>query len=193
MFPKETFCPIPYTAAYGSKVVAKLINQIMLDGNKATAQKIVYDAFDMMKEKLGKEPMEIFNQAMANVMPVLEVKARRVGGANYQVPIEIRPERRQTLAIRWIVINTRKRSEREMSKKLAAELMDAFNNTGGSVKKKEDTHRMAEANKAFAHFRWLRRPRPSVSCSTRAKRTSSARCTRAPLPWTGWFRSRSAG
>ena len=129
--PKRDVLPDP---VYGSKVVTKLINQIMLDGNKATAQKIVYDAFDMMKEKLGKEPMEIFNQAM--------------------VPIEIRPERRQTLAIRWIVINTRKRSEREMSKKLAAELMDAFNNTGGSVKKKEDTHRMAEANKAFAHFRW---------------------------------------
>ncbi len=149
--PKRDVLPDP---VYGSKVVAKLINQIMLDGNKATAQKIVYDAFDMMREKLGKEPIEIFNQAMANVMPVLEVKARRVGGANYQVPIEIRPERRQTLAIRWIVINTRKRSEREMSKKLAAELMDAFNNTGGSVKKKEDTHRMAEANKAFAHFRF---------------------------------------
>ena len=112
--PKRDVLPDP---VYGSKVVAKLINQIMLDGNKATAQKIVYDAFDMMREKLGKEPLEIFNQAMANVMPVLEVKARRVGGANYQVPIEIRPERRQTLAIRWIVINTRKRSEREMSKK----------------------------------------------------------------------------
>ena len=149
--PKRDVLPDP---VYGSKVVAKLINQIMLDGNKATAQKIVYDAFDMMREKLGQEPIEIFNQAMANVMPVLEVKARCVGGANYQVPIEIRPERRQTLAIRWIVINTRKRSEREMSKKLAAELMDAFNNTGGSVKKKEDTHRMAEANKAFAHFRF---------------------------------------
>ena len=149
--PKRDVLPDP---VYGSKGVAKLINQIMLDGNKATAQKIVYDAFDMMREKLGKEPLEIFNQAMANVMPVLEVKARRVGGANYQVPIEIRPERRQTLAIRWIVINTRKRSEREMSKKLAAELMDAYNNAGGSVKKKEDTHRMAEANKAFAHFRF---------------------------------------
>ena len=134
--------------------MTKLINQIMLDGNKATAQKIVYDAFEIMKAKLNQEPIEIFNQAMNNVMPVLEVKARRVGGANYQVPIEIRPERRQTLAIRWLVINTRKRSEREMSKKLAGELMDAFNNTGGSVKKKEDTHRMAEANKAFAHFRW---------------------------------------
>ena len=118
------------------------------------SQKIVYDAFEIMKAKLNQEPIEIFNQAMNNVMPVLEVKARRVGGANYQVPIEIRPERRQTLAIRWLVINTRKRSEREMSKKLAGELMDAFNNTGGSVKKKEDTHRMAEANKAFAHFRW---------------------------------------
>ena len=139
---------------YNSKIVTRLVNSIMLDGKKGVAQKIVYDAFDMMKEKLNQEPLEIFNQAMANVMPVLEVKARRVGGANYQVPIEIRPERRQTLAIRWIVINTRKRSEREMSKKLAAELMDAFNNTGGSVKKKEDTHRMAEANKAFAHFRF---------------------------------------
>jgi len=149
--PKRDVLPDP---VYGSKVVTKLINQIMLDGNKGTAQKIVYDAFEIMKAKLNQEPMEIFNQAMNNVMPVLEVKARRVGGANYQVPIEIRPERRQTLAIRWIVINTRKRSEREMAKKLAGELMDAFNNTGGSVKKKEDTHRMAEANKAFAHFRW---------------------------------------
>ena len=149
--PKRDVLPDP---VYGSKVVTKLIKQIMLDGNKATAQKIVYDAFEIMKAKLNQEPIEIFNQAMNNVMPVLEVKARRVGGANYQVPIEIRPERRQTLAIRWLVINTRKRSEREMSKKLAGELMDAFNNTGGSVKKKEDTHRMAEANKAFAHFRW---------------------------------------
>ena len=149
--PKRDVLPDP---VYGSKVVTKLINQSMLDGNKATAQKIVYDAFEIMKAKLNQEPIEIFNQAMNNVMPELEVKARRVGGANYQVPIEIRPERRQTLAIRWLVINTRKRSEREMSKKLAGELMDAYNNTGGSVKKKEDTHRMAEANKAFAHFRW---------------------------------------
>ena len=149
--PKRDVLPDP---VYGSKVVTKLINQIMQDGKKATAQSIVYEAFDIMKDKLKMEPLEIFNQAMSNVMPVLEVKARRVGGANYQVPIEIRPERRQTLAIRWIVINTRKRSERGMSKKLAAELMDAYNNTGGSVKKKEDTHRMAEANKAFAHFRW---------------------------------------
>ena len=139
---------------YNSKVVTKLINQIMYDGNKGTAQNIVYDAFKIMSEKLGQDAMDIFNQAMNNIMPVLEVKARRVGGANYQVPIEIRPERRQTLAIRWLVITTRKRSERGMSAKLAGELMDAFNNTGGTVKKKEDTHRMAEANKAFAHFRF---------------------------------------
>ncbi len=149
--PKRDVLPDPM---YGSKVVTKLINQIMLDGEKSVAQKIVYDAFATMSEKLGKDPMEIFNQALANVTPLVEVKARRVGGANYQVPVEIRPERRQTLAIRWLVQNTRKRSEREMSKKLAAELMDAYNNTGGSVKKKEDTHRMAEANKAFAHFRF---------------------------------------
>jgi len=149
--PKRDVLPDPM---YNSKVVTKLINQIMLDGKKGTAQTIVYDAFKIMGEKLNMDPMEIFKQAMENVMPVVEVKARRVGGANYQVPIEIRPERRQTLAIRWIVINTRKRSEREMSKRLAAELMDAYNNAGGSVKKKEDTHRMAEANKAFAHFRF---------------------------------------
>jgi len=149
--PKRDVLPDP---VYGSKVVTKLINQIMLDGEKSVAQRIVYEAFSIMGEKLNLEPMEIFNKAMNNVMPMVEVKARRVGGANYQVPIEIRPERRQTLAIRWIVLNTRKRSEREMPKKLAAELMDAYNNTGGSVKKKEDTHRMAEANKAFAHFRF---------------------------------------
>ena len=139
---------------YGSKVVTKLINQIMLDGEKSVAQKIVYDAFKLMGEKMNMDPMEIFTQALANITPTVEVKARRVGGANYQVPIEIRPDRRQTLAIRWLVLNTRKRSERETYKKLAAELMDAYNNTGGSVKKKEDTHRMAEANKAFAHFRF---------------------------------------
>jgi len=149
--PKRDVLPDPI---YGSKVVTKLINQVMYDGKRGTAQTTVYDAFDTMKEKLGQEPMEIFNQAMNNVMPVLEVKARRVGGANYQVPIEVSAERRQTLAIRWIVINARKRSEREMCKKLAQELMDAYNNAGGSVKKKEDTHRMAEANKAFAHYRW---------------------------------------
>ena len=149
--PKRDVLPDPI---YGSKVVTKLVNQIMVDGKKGIAQSIVYEAFDKMKAKSGQDAMDVFNQAMANVMPMLEVKARRVGGSNYQVPIEIRPERRQTLAIRWIVINARKRSERDMSEKLANELLDAMNNTGGSVKKKEDTHRMAEANKAFAHFRW---------------------------------------
>ncbi|MEG1805393.1 MAG: 30S ribosomal protein S7 [Clostridia bacterium] len=149
--PKRDVLPDPI---YGSKVVTKLINQIMLDGKKGIAQGIVYDAFNKMEEKLGKPALEIFNQALNNVMPVLEVKARRVGGANYQVPLEIRPERRQTLGIRWIVMFTRKRSERSTSDKLAAELMDAFNEQGGAFKKKEDTHRMAEANKAFAHFRW---------------------------------------
>ena len=149
--PKRDVLPDP---VYGSKVVTKLVNQIMVDGKKGIAQSIVYEAFDKMKEKSGQDAMDVFNQAMANVMPMLEVKARRVGGSNYQVPIEIRPERRQTLAIRWIVINARKRSERDMCDKLANELLDAMNNTGGSVKKKEDTHRMAEANKAFAHFRW---------------------------------------
>ena len=149
--PKRDVLPDPM---YGSKVVTKLINQIMVDGKKGTAQSIVYDAFNKMQEKTGVEAIEVFNQAMANVMPVLEVKARRVGGSNYQVPIEIRPERRQTLAIRWIVINAKKRNEREMCDRLANELVDAMNNTGGAVKKKEDTHRMAEANKAFAHYRW---------------------------------------
>ena len=149
--PKRDVLPDPM---YGSKVVTKLINQVMLDGEKSVAQRIVYDAFKLASEKLNADPMDIFKQALANITPTVEVKARRVGGANYQVPIEIRPERRQTLAIRWLVNSTRKRSEREMAKKLAAELMDAYNNTGASVKKKEDTHRMAEANKAFAHFRF---------------------------------------
>ena len=149
--PKRDVLPDP---VYGSKVVTKLVNQIMLDGKKGTAQKIVYGAFEIIQNKMNQDPLDVFNQAMTNVMPMLEVKARRVGGANYQVPIEIRPERRQTLAIRWLVIATRKRSERETAQKLAAELMDAYNNTGGAVKKKEDTHRMAEANKAFAHFRF---------------------------------------
>ena len=149
--PKRDVLPDPI---YGSTVVTKLINQVMLDGKKGTAQSIVYEAFDIMKEKLGMDAMDAFNQALENVKPLLEVKARRVGGSNYQVPIEIRPERRQTLAIRWIVASARKRSDREMSGKLASELMDAYNNTGGAVKKKEDTHRMAEANKAFAHYRW---------------------------------------
>ena len=149
--PKRDVLPDP---VYGSKVVTKLVNQIMYDGKRGTAQNIVYEAFEIAGKKLGAEPMDVFNQAINNIMPVLEVKARRVGGANYQVPMEIRPERRQTLAIRWLVIATRKRSEREMAAKLAAELMDAYNNAGGAVKKKEDTHRMAEANKAFAHFRY---------------------------------------
>jgi small subunit ribosomal protein S7 len=149
--PKREVLPDP---VYGSVVLAKLINSIMLDGKKGVAQKIVYDAFDMIKEQTGKDPMEVFNEAMNNIMPVLEVKARRIGGANYQVPIEVRPERRQTLAIRWLTKYTRARGERTMAERLAKELMDAANNTGGSVKKKEDTHKMAEANKAFAHFRF---------------------------------------
>ena len=139
---------------YGDKVVAKLINQVMLDGKKGIAQGIVYDAFTAAAEKVGQEPMEMFAQALNNSMPMVEVKARRVGGANYQVPIEIRAERRQTLAIRWLVAAARKRSEREMSARLAAELVEAFNNSGNAVKKKEDTHRMAEANKAFAHYKF---------------------------------------
>ena len=139
---------------YNSKVVTKFVNQIMWDGKKGTAQSIVYGAFDIIKSKTGMEPMEVFNNAMANVMPESEVKARRVGGSTYQVPIEIRPARRQTLAIRWLVMFSRKRGEKTMAERVAAELMDAYNNTGNSVKRKEDMHRMAEANKAFAHYRW---------------------------------------
>ena len=139
---------------YNSKVVTKVVNQIMWDGKKGTAQSIVYGAFDIIKEKTGMEPMEVFNKAMANVMPESEVKARRVGGSTYQVPIEIRPARRQTLAIRWLVMFSRKRGEKTMAERGAAELLDAYNNTGNSVKRKEDMHRMAEANKAFAHYRW---------------------------------------
>ena len=139
---------------YNSKLVTKLINSIMLDGKKGVAQNIVYSAFDRIKETTGEEPLEVFEKAMNNIMPVLEVKARRIGGANYQVPIEVRPERRQTLGLRWLTQNTRKRGEKTMSERLAKELIDASNNTGASVKKKEDTHKMAEANKAFAHFRW---------------------------------------
>ena len=139
---------------YGSKVVTKLINNIMLDGKKGTAQKIVYGAFGRIQEKTGKEPLEAFETAMNNIMPVLEVKARRVGGATYQVPMEVRPDRRQTLGLRWLTSYSRARSEKTMEERLANEIMDAANNTGSSVKKKEDTHRMAEANKAFAHFRF---------------------------------------
>ena len=139
---------------YNSTVVTRLINNIMLDGKKGTAQKIVYGAFDIIKEKTGKEPLEVFNEAMANIMPVLEVKARRVGGATYQVPIEVRPERRQTLGLRWLTTYSRARGERTMKERLAGEILDAVNNAGASVKKKDDTHKMAEANKAFAHYRW---------------------------------------
>lgn len=149
--PKRDVLPDPI---YHSKVVTKVVNQVMVDGKKGTAQAIVYDAFEAMSAKIGQPTIDIFNQAINNIMPMVEVKARRVGGANYQVPIEIRAERRQTLAIRWLIIAARKRSEREMSARLAGELMDAYNNTGAAVKKKEDTHRMAEANKAFAHYRF---------------------------------------
>lgn len=139
---------------HGSVVVAKLINSIMLDGKKGTAQRIVYDAFEMIAEKTGKDAVEVFETAMENICPVLEVKSRRVGGSNYQVPIEVRPVRRQTLGLRWLTLYTRKRGERTMSDRLAKEIMDAANNTGASVKKKEDTHKMAEANRAFAHYRF---------------------------------------
>ena len=139
---------------YNSKVVTKLINNIMLDGKKSVAQGIVYDAFDIIKEKEGKNPLEVFEAALENIMPVLEVKARRVGGATYQVPLEIRPERRQTLGLRWLVTYARTRHEKTMAEKLAGEIMDAVNGNGGAFKKKEDTHRMAEANKAFAHYKW---------------------------------------
>lgn len=139
---------------YGSRQVTKLINQVMLDGKKSTAERIVYGAFDIVAEKTGREPIEVFEEALNNVMPVLEVKARRVGGANYQVPVEVRADRRETLGLRWLVLFTRKRGERTMEIRLANELMDAANSLGGAVKKKEETHRMAEANKAFAHYRW---------------------------------------
>ena len=139
---------------YNSVVLTKFINQIMLDGKKGTAEGIVYGAFDIIKAKTGNDPMDVFNTAMKNVMPVLEVKARRVGGANYQVPVEVRADRRQALAIRWLVMFARKRGDKSMEEKLAGELMDAANNTGASIKKREDTHKMAEANKAFAHYRW---------------------------------------
>ena len=139
---------------YSSKVVTKLINSIMLDGKKGVAQKIVYGAFERIREKTGKEPVEVFEAAMNNIMPVLEVKARRVGGATYQVPMEVRPERRQTMGLRWLTNYSRARNERTMEERLANEIMDAANNTGASVKKREDTHKMAEANKAFAHFRF---------------------------------------
>ena len=149
--PKRDVLPDP---VYGSKVVTKLVNQVMLDGERGVAQKIVYGAFDIIEEKMGLNPNEVYMKALENVMPSLEVKARRVGGSNYQVPLEIRPERRQTLGIRWIVMFARKRGEKTMKERLAGELMDAYNNAGGAFKKKEDTHRMAEANKAYAHYRY---------------------------------------
>ncbi len=140
---------------YNNKVVTKLVNQVMLDGKKGLAQSIVYGAFNIVQEKLGVEPIDAFTQALENVKPLLETKGRRVGGATYQVPMEIRPDRRQTLAIRWMVFFARKRNgERTMEEKLAGEIIDAYNNTGASVKRKEEMHRMAEANKAFAHYRW---------------------------------------
>ena len=139
---------------YNSKIVTKLINNIMLDGKKTVAQKIVYDAFEIVKEKENKDALEVFETALSNIKPVLEVKARRVGGATYQVPIEIREERRQTLGLRWFVTYARNRHEKTMAEKLAGEIIDAVNQTGGAYKKKEETHRMAEANKAFAHYKW---------------------------------------
>ncbi|MDD2648190.1 MAG: 30S ribosomal protein S7 [Eubacteriales bacterium] len=149
--PKREVLPDP---VYGTTVVTKLINQIMLDGKRGIAQRICYDAFDSIKEKTQKEPADVFQTALNNVMPQLEVKARRVGGATYQVPVEIRPERRQTLGLRWIVSFSRNRGEKTMAERLAAELIDASNNAGNAVKRKEEMHRMAEANKAFAHYRW---------------------------------------
>ena len=149
--PKREVLPDPM---YRSVLVTKLINSIMLDGKKGVAQKVVYGAFDIVKEQTGKDPIEVFTTAMENIMPSLEVKARRVGGATYQVPMEVRPERRKTLGLRWLTNYARKRSERTMKERLAGELMDAANNLGSAVKKREETHKMAESNKAFAHFRW---------------------------------------
>ena len=149
--PKREVLPDP---VYNSEIVTKLVNNIMLDGKKGIAQKITYGAFDIVREKTGRDPLEVFEESLNNIMPVLEVKARRVGGATYQVPIEVRPERRQTLGLRWLIEAARKRSEKTMRERLAGEIMDSVNGTGGAFKKKEDTHKMAEANKAFAHYRW---------------------------------------
>lgn len=139
---------------YNSKLVTRLINRMMIDGKKGVAQGILYQAFDVIRERTGREPLEVFEEALKNIMPVLEVRARRVGGANYQVPVEVRPERRTALGLRWLVQYSRNRGEKTMQERLAAEILDAANNTGASVKKREDTHKMAEANKAFAHYRW---------------------------------------
>ncbi len=149
--PKREVLPDP---VYGSVAVAKLINSIMLDGKKGTAQQIVYGAFDIIEKQTGENPVEVFEKAMNNIMPQVEVKARRVGGANYQVPVEVRADRKQTLGLRWLTKYTRLRGEKTMAERLAKELMDASNNTGASVKKREDTHKMAEANRAFAHYRF---------------------------------------
>ncbi len=149
--PKREILPDP---VYNSKLVSRLVNAIMLDGKKGVSQKVVYGAFDIIKEKTGKEPLEVFNTALENIMPSLEVKARRVGGATYQVPMEVRPERRLTLGMRWLTNYSRARSEMTMKERLAGEIMDAANNLGSAVKKREDTHKMAESNKAFAHYRW---------------------------------------
>ena len=149
--PKREVLPDPI---YGSTIVTKLINNVMLDGKRGTAQRICYEAFELIENRTGKPAMEVFEACLNNILPVLETKSRRVGGQNYQVPLEIRPERRQTLALRWLVDFSRNRGERTMMERLAAEIMDAANNTGNTVKRKEDVHRMAEANKAFAHFRW---------------------------------------
>jgi small subunit ribosomal protein S7 len=139
---------------YNSKLVSRLINKMMIDGKRGKSQEILYSAFDIIRERTGKEPMEVFDQALKNIMPVLEVRARRVGGANYQVPVEVRPDRRTTLGLRWLVNYSRNRGEKTMEERLANEILDAANNSGASVKKREDTHKMAEANKAFAHYRW---------------------------------------
>ncbi|REJ18239.1 MAG: 30S ribosomal protein S7 [Paenibacillaceae bacterium] len=149
--PKRDVLPDPI---YNSKLVTRLINRIMIDGKRGVASKILYEAFEIVRERTGKDPMEVFEAALKNVMPVLEVKARRVGGANYQVPVEVRPERRTSLGLRWLVNYARTRGEKTMQERLAAEIIDASNNTGAAVKKREDTHKMAEANKAFAHYRW---------------------------------------
>jgi len=149
--PKRDVLPDPI---YNSKLVTRLVNRIMIDGKKGVAQQLLYNAFNIIRERTGKDPMEVFEAALKNIMPVLEVKARRVGGANYQVPVEVKPERRTSLGLRWLVNYARNRGEKTMDERLAAEILDASNNTGAAVKKREDTHKMAEANKAFAHYRW---------------------------------------
>lgn len=149
--PRRDVLPDP---VYNSKLVTRLINRMMIDGKRGVAQKILYEAFDIIKERTGRDPMEVFEEALKNIMPVLEVRARRVGGANYQVPVEVRPERRTTLGLRWLVQYSRTRGEKTMQERLAGEILDAANNTGGAVKRREDMHKMAEANRAFAHYRW---------------------------------------